>query len=111
VKLAAGQTVDGMESDGILGTRWKAEFEGHKLVVSRKELARGFKLEWDGVDIAHRCWSLLRNPASEPPKRDSVKLAHERAENESLPGTTGRAARAPRARRTRPSRLPPSPRA
>jgi hypothetical protein len=44
---------------GLLGTEWDAEFEGHKLVVSRNELTRGFKLEWDGEDIAHRRWSLV----------------------------------------------------
>ena len=44
---------------GLLGTQWDAEFEGHKLVVSRNELTKGFKLEWDGVDIAHRRWSLV----------------------------------------------------
>jgi hypothetical protein len=44
---------------GFLGTEWDAEFEGHKLVVTRSELTRGFKLEWDGVDIAHRRWSFI----------------------------------------------------
>lgn len=44
---------------GFLGTEWDAEYDGHKLVVSRNELTRGFKLEWDGVDIAHRRWSLV----------------------------------------------------
>jgi len=39
---------------GILGTVWEAEYEGHKLVVSRNELTKGFKLEWNGIDIAHR---------------------------------------------------------
>ena len=28
-------------------------------MVSRSELTRGFKLEWDGEDIAHRRWSAL----------------------------------------------------
>lgn len=44
---------------GILGTRWEAEYEGHKLVVSRNELTKGFKLEWDGEEIARRTWSLV----------------------------------------------------
>lgn len=44
---------------GLLGTEWTAEFEGHKLAVTRNEVTRGFKLEWDGVDIAHRRWSLV----------------------------------------------------
>lgn len=42
---------------GILGTEWDAEFEGHALVVSRNELTKGFKLEWDGEVIASRRWS------------------------------------------------------
>lgn len=44
---------------GILGTRWEAEYEGHHLVVSRNELTKGFKLEWDGEEIARRKWSLV----------------------------------------------------
>lgn len=44
---------------GLLGTRWEAEFETHSLVVSRNELTKGFKLEWDGEEIAHRRWSAL----------------------------------------------------
>ena len=44
---------------GFLGTRWEAEYAGHALVVSRNELTRGFKLEWDGKEIAHRLWSLV----------------------------------------------------
>ena len=42
---------------GILGTRWEGSHLGHAIVVSRNELTKGFKLEWDGVDIAHRTWS------------------------------------------------------
>ncbi len=44
---------------GILGTEWQAEYEGHAIVVSRNELTKGFKLMWDGEDIAHRRWSLV----------------------------------------------------
>lgn len=44
---------------GLLGTRWEATYEGHELVVSRNELTRGFKLEWDGTEIASRVWSLV----------------------------------------------------
>lgn len=44
---------------GLLGTRWEAQYEGHRLVVSRNELTRGFKIEWDGEEIASRVWSLL----------------------------------------------------
>ena len=42
---------------GILGTQWEAEYEGHLLAVSRNELTKGFKLEWDGEEIARRTWS------------------------------------------------------
>jgi hypothetical protein len=44
---------------GLLGTAWEAEYQGHKLVVARNELTRGFRLEWDGKEIAHRTWSLI----------------------------------------------------
>jgi len=44
---------------GILGTRWEATYSGHHVVVSRNELTRGFSLEWDGVEIARRVWSLM----------------------------------------------------
>jgi hypothetical protein len=44
---------------GILGTQWEAEYEGHTLVVSRNELTKGFKLVFDGTEIAHRTWSWI----------------------------------------------------
>jgi hypothetical protein len=44
---------------GLLGTEWDAEYQGHKLVVARNEFTRGFKLLWDGEEIAHRRWSLI----------------------------------------------------
>jgi hypothetical protein len=44
---------------GLLGTRWEASFQGHKIVVARNELTRGFNLEWDGEEIASRRWSLI----------------------------------------------------
>jgi hypothetical protein len=44
---------------GLLATRWEAEYEGHKVVVARNELTRGFRLDWDGNEIAHRTWSLV----------------------------------------------------
>ncbi len=42
---------------GLLGTRWEAKYEGHDLVVSRNEITKGIKLDWDGTEIAHRTWS------------------------------------------------------
>ncbi len=44
---------------GLLETRWEAEHDGHNVVVSRNEVGRGFKIEWDGVEIARRAWSFL----------------------------------------------------
>ena len=44
---------------GILGTRWEAEFDGHKISVNRNELTKGFNIEWDGTEIARRTWSLI----------------------------------------------------
>ena len=44
---------------GILGTRWEAEYQGHAIVVSRNELTKGFKIDWDGKEIAHRTWSWI----------------------------------------------------
>jgi hypothetical protein len=44
---------------GILGTRWEGEHAGHRIVVSRNELTKGFAIEWDGVEIARRTWSWI----------------------------------------------------
>ncbi len=44
---------------GILGTRWEAEYEGHKLAINRNELTKGFNIEWDGEEVAKRKWSLI----------------------------------------------------
>ena len=44
---------------GIIATRWEAQLEGHHIVVSRNELTKGFKLEWDGQEIARRTWSWI----------------------------------------------------
>ena len=44
---------------GLLATRWEATYEGHKLVVARNELTRGFYLAWDGTEIASRHWSFI----------------------------------------------------
>lgn len=44
---------------GILGTRWEAKWEGHAIVVARNEWTKGFKLEWDGEEIARRTWSWI----------------------------------------------------
>lgn len=42
---------------GLLATRWEGQHEGHALVVARNELTKGFKLEFDGKEIASRTWS------------------------------------------------------
>ena len=42
---------------GLLETRWEGTYEGHAVVVSRNEIGRGFKIEWDGEVIANRTWS------------------------------------------------------
>lgn len=44
---------------GLLGTRWEAEYEGHRLAVNRNEVGRGFAIEWDGREIVRKSWSLL----------------------------------------------------
>ena len=44
---------------GILGTRWEAEFEGHHFTVSRNEVTRGFRVEYDGRTVAKKSWSLI----------------------------------------------------
>jgi hypothetical protein len=42
---------------GLLATRWEGTYEGHNITVARSEVTRGFSLEWDGKEIAHRTWS------------------------------------------------------
>jgi hypothetical protein len=44
---------------GLLATRWEADFEGHRIVVSRNELTKGFALECDGHTVAEKSWSLV----------------------------------------------------
>ena len=44
---------------GLLKTGWEAKYEGHKLVVSRNEFSRGYKLQWDGEEVASRAVSLV----------------------------------------------------
>ncbi|MCA9626676.1 MAG: hypothetical protein KC766_03370 [Myxococcales bacterium] len=44
---------------GILGTRWEGEYRGHAVVVDRNEWTKGFKVLWDGEEIARRTWSLV----------------------------------------------------
>lgn len=44
---------------GLLTSRWEAEFEGHRFVVRRNELTRGFSLLFDDREIARRVWSLV----------------------------------------------------
>lgn len=44
---------------GFLETRWEAMHDGHRITVTRNELGRGFKLEWDGEELARRTWSWI----------------------------------------------------
>lgn len=44
---------------GLLASRWEAEHDGHRIVVRRNELTRGYSLLWDDVEIARRIWSLV----------------------------------------------------
>jgi hypothetical protein len=44
---------------GLLASRWEASYEGHAIVVSRNEVTRGYKIEWDGKEIAHKSVSLI----------------------------------------------------
>jgi hypothetical protein len=44
---------------GLLKTRWEGSFDNHKIAVTRNEIGRGFKLEWDGVEIARRTWTWI----------------------------------------------------
>ncbi len=44
---------------GWITTRWEATYQGHAIAVTRNEIGRGFRLEWDGREIARRRWSLF----------------------------------------------------
>jgi hypothetical protein len=44
---------------GWLKTRWEGKYDHHHIVVERNELGRGFKLEWDGVELARRTWTWI----------------------------------------------------
>lgn len=44
---------------GWLKTRWEGKYNTHRICVERNELGRGFKLEWDGVEIAKRTWTWI----------------------------------------------------
>lgn len=43
---------------GLFKSRWEAEHRGHRIVVARNEVTKGFRLEWDGQEVARRTWSL-----------------------------------------------------
>lgn len=67
---------------GLITTRWEAKYEGHNITVSRNELSRGFALEWDGLEIARRAWSLmglgeLHGSAESGGKYHEIKVAIE----------------------------------
>ncbi len=44
---------------GLFGTRWEAQYKGHSIVISRNEWTKGFRVEWDGQEIARRAWSWI----------------------------------------------------
>jgi len=44
---------------GLLTSRWEADYEGHHFTVTRTELTRGFKLEYDGRLVDKHSWSLV----------------------------------------------------
>lgn len=44
---------------GILESRWEADYQGHHFTVTRTELTRGFKLEYDGRLVDKKSWSLI----------------------------------------------------
>lgn len=76
---------------GILATRWEGTHEGHAIVVSRNEIGRGFKIEWDGEVIASRSWSWiglgeLEGTAEAAGKPVDVKVALEWAGFKELDG-------------------------
>ena len=43
----------------LLKTRWVSSYEGHAIVVERNEIGRGFRIEWDGHEIARRNWTWI----------------------------------------------------
>lgn len=44
---------------GVFATKWRANYEGHELVVSRNEWTKGFQLDCDGEEVARRRWSWI----------------------------------------------------
>ncbi len=44
---------------GWLKTRWESSYEGHAIAVERNEVGRGFRLDWDGSEIARRSWTWI----------------------------------------------------
>ena len=45
---------------GLFTTRWEANFEGHKITVTRHDVPfRGFNLELDGHELSRRSWSWI----------------------------------------------------
>ena len=44
---------------GLFNTRWEAKYQGHDIVVARNELTKGFRLDWDGAELARRSWSFV----------------------------------------------------
>jgi hypothetical protein len=44
---------------GLLNTRWEATYQGHSIVIARNELTKGFRIDWDGQELARRSWSFV----------------------------------------------------
>jgi hypothetical protein len=44
---------------GILASRWEADYEGHRFTISRNEVTRGFRVEYDGRIVSKKRWSLV----------------------------------------------------
>ncbi len=44
---------------GILESRWEADYHGHHFTVTRTEVTRGFKLEYDGRLVDKHGWTLI----------------------------------------------------
>jgi hypothetical protein len=48
---------------GLLHSRWEAEYDRHNITVSRNELTRGVRVEWDGRLLTKQNPSLFAPPS------------------------------------------------
>ncbi len=44
---------------GLLKTRWEGSHDSHAIAVERNEVGRGFRIDWDGNEIARRRWTWI----------------------------------------------------